>query len=192
MATCASCGADIPEGHETVFQGRGKNAKIVTMCSSCATALERSLQDETEAPNLLGALTGGLVAGLVSCLVWYGVVVLTGYELGFLAMGVGWLVAQGVMFGAGRKRGPRLQVLSVVITLVAMALSEYFIVRHFVVEAFREEGYTGFRLFLPLRDMFEVILEGIKADPLILLFWGLALLSAFTLPMRRRLLRASV
>lgn len=193
MATCAGCGAEIADGGAVLLQGKGKKAPITSMCPACAAAMDRVLEAETQSPNLLGGFLGGLGAGVVGCLVWYGVVILTNYQLAVLAIGVGWLVAHGVMFGAGRKRGPRLQGISVAIAILAMAFSEYLIVRHFIVEALREEGYTGgARLLIPVGDMLDVIAEGIRADPLVLLFWGIALFAAFTLPMRRRLRKVPV
>lgn len=191
MATCANCGVAIPEGHEIVLRGKDKKAPSITLCPNCVSATERAFQAETEEANLMGALLMGLGAALISSLIWYAVVVVTDYELGIIAIAVGWLVAQAVMLGAGRKRGRRLQGLSLVITVVAMAFSEYLIVRHFIVQALAKEGFTEFRLLLPLGDMLAVIVEGIKASPLTLLFWGIAVWEAFTLPARRRLRRAS-
>jgi hypothetical protein len=189
MADCTNCGAAIPEGHEIALRGRDKKAPILTLCSNCAFDIERAFQAETESPNLVFALLAGLGAALISGLVWYAAVAITNWQLGILAVGVGWLVAQAVMLGAGRKRGSSLQVISVAITLVTMILSEYFIVRHFVVEALTEEGYTDFVLFLPLVDMVELVVEGLKADPLTLVFWAIAAYEAFILPRQRRLRR---
>lgn len=189
---CAGCGTVIPTGHEIVLQGKSKQAPRVIVCSNCAHELERVYQAETEAPNWPGALLVGLGAALLATLIWYGVVVVTNYQLGIVAIAVGWLVAQGVMRGAGGKRGPQLQALSVAITLLALVVSEYFIVRHFVVQALSEEGYTDFRIFLPLGDMIEIVIEGIKAEPMTLLFWGIALWEAFIIPAQRRLRRATV
>lgn len=191
MATCANCGAAIPEGHEIVLRGKDKKAPPITICSNCVSDIERAFQAETEEPNLLGALLIGLGAALISSVIWYAVVVITNYELGIIAVAVGWLVAQAVMLGAGHKRGPRLQGLSVAITVIAMAFSEYLIVRHFAVQALAEEGYTNIPILLSLDIMLALIVEGIKADPLTLLFWGIAIWEAFALPAKRRLRRAS-
>jgi hypothetical protein len=192
MNTCQNCAAEIPAGHEVVLRGKSRKDPNTVICSNCAASFERALQAETENPNLIGALLVGVVAALAASLVWYAAVAITNYQLGILAVGVGWLIGQAVVFGSGRKRGPALQAISVGITIVAMALSEYLIVRHFVVEALTEEGYTDFALFLPLDVMVEIMLEGIKADLLTLLFWGIAVWAAFSVPARRRLRRAAV
>ncbi|MFQ5881278.1 MAG: hypothetical protein ACE5I9_02215 [Candidatus Methylomirabilales bacterium] len=150
----------------------------------------RALQAEAEDPNLVGALVFGLGAAFVSSLLWYGIVVVTNYQLGIVAIAVGWLVAQGVMRGAGGKRGPRLQALSVTSTVIAMALSEYLIVYHFTAQALAQQGYTSIPLLLPFDVMITLIVEGLKSDPLMLLFWGIAVWEAFTLPAARGLRRA--
>lgn len=140
---------------------------------------------------MAGALLLGVGAAVVSSLLWYAVVLLTNYQLGIVAIAVGWLVAHAVMRGAGGKRGPRLQVVSVVITALAMAMSEYLMVHHFTAQALAQQGYTDIPLLLPVEAMFTLVVEGIKADPATLLFWGIALWEAYALPAARRLQQAS-
>jgi hypothetical protein len=145
------------------------------------------LRAETEDPNLVGALVLGMGAAGVSTVLWYAMVVITNYQLGVVAIAVGWLVAQAVMRGAGGKRGPRLQALSVAGTVVAMALSEYLIVHHFTARALVQQGYADLPLVLPWQTMVLLVIEGLKSDPLTLLFWGIAVWEAFALPAARRL-----
>lgn len=188
--SCTVCSADLQEGQAILFQGK-KNSPNVAVCANCADGMERAIKAESESPNLASGLAAGLLAALIASLIWFGVVVITEYQLGLVAIAIGWLVAQAVMFGAGRKRGAPLQLTSVGITLAAMATSEYFIVRHFIVEAIKAEGHTGFPLFLPPADMVDVIVEGIKIEPMTLLFWALALWVAYRQPAVRRLTRIS-
>jgi len=191
MANCANCGIAIPEGRGVVIPGKDKKSPNVILCSGCAQNIEQAFQAETEGANPAGGLLFGLGAAIVSSLVWYGVVVLTKYELGILAVGVGWLVGQAVMLGAGRKRSTLLQVMSVAITVAAMVSSEYLIVRYFVAQALAERGVTDLALLLPLNLVVEMIIEGIKASPLTLLFWAIAVWQAFVIPAPRRLKRVN-
>ncbi len=85
------------------------------------------------------------------------------------------------MFGSGQKRGLLLQLISVGITIAAMAVSEYLIVRHFAVESLARRGVTDIPWLLPLDVMLMLIVEGLKASPLTLLFWGIAVWQAFTM-----------
>jgi hypothetical protein len=56
-----------------------------------------------DSQNLPGALLGGLVAALVGALIWAVITVTTGMRIGFMAIGVGFLVAWAVRtLGKGR------------------------------------------------------------------------------------------
>lgn len=194
MATkCSKCGVFIPEKRRTSVPGKVTGAGTVTVCPTCESTslIAISIRDERENPNLAGALVLGLGAAVVSALLWYVIVVLTNYQLGLVAIAVGWLVAQGVMRGAGGKRGPRLQAMSVAGTLVALALSEYLIVRHFAAQALALQGYGNIPLLLPIETILLLVTEGIQSDPATLLFWGIALWEAFTLPRQRQLHQAT-
>jgi len=189
--TCSSCGSSLSVSQAVNIKGKRKTDPNMVLCTNCADQAEQAFQAETEDANLQGAALLGLLAAVLSALIWYGIVVVTDYQLGIIAVAVGWLVAQGVIFGAGRKRGSSLQAISVIITIGAMAASEYLIVRHILMKLAAEEGYlvNDVPLLLPLEDIWFLILEGIKADPITLVFWAIALWQAFSLPAKRRLRR---
>ena len=181
MTTCQLCEAEIPEGHQVEIQGKGRRGLNSIICPNCASDIEQGLQAETENPNLILAVLAGLAAAIVSTLVWYGVVIITNLQLGFIAVGVGWLVAMAVIFGSGRKRGPALQAISVTITLVALAMSEYLIVRYSLSEYLAEQGFSRVPLLLPLGAMIELVVASIGENLFTLIFWAIALWAAFTL-----------
>ncbi len=141
---------------------------------------------QTENPNVVRALIFGLVAGAVGAALWFAIVVITQWQLGLVAVGIGALVGTGVMLGAGRKYGRRLQLLSLAITLAAMVVAEYFIVREFVVQILTEEHGADYAenvpLFLPLSLAWDFVVEGVQADVTQLFFWALALWTAFRIP----------
>lgn len=192
MANCANCGAAVSEGFGVQIPGRTRKDPPTMLCANCAGALERRFQEETEGPNLVGGLLVGVVAAGVGSLAWFGIVIATNYELGILAIALGWIVAQGVIWGSGKKRGPALQLLSVGLTLAAMIASEYLIIRHFAVETLAEKEQASVPILLPLDLALELILEGLKTNPMTLLFWAIAVWEAFALPARRKLRRAEV
>jgi hypothetical protein len=56
-----------------------------------------------EAPNLGGALLGGLIAAVVGAVIWALITVTLKFQIGFMALGVGFLVAWAVKtLGKGR------------------------------------------------------------------------------------------
>ena len=144
------------------------------------------LAKQTSEPKMLRALLYGLGAGVVAGAIWFAIVMVTGHELGLVAVGVGWLVGVAVVLGSGGKRGLRLQLLSVLIALATMAGAEYFIVREAVVAYLGEQvGATqaaALPVFLPLDVALDLLTSAIQDNPIDLLFWGIALYAAFRVP----------
>lgn len=69
------------------------------------------------------ALVFGLVAGAIGAALWYGVRRLTGYEIGLIAIVVGFMVGAAVRFGSGGRGGWRYQVLAVGLTYFSICLN---------------------------------------------------------------------
>ena len=86
---------------------------------------------------MAGAL-GAVIAGAV----WAVIVVLTDYEIGYLAVGVGFLAGLGVKLGSGDAHGVRLQWVAVGCTLFGLLAAKYFIYAHFFTSAAAEEGVS--------------------------------------------------
>jgi hypothetical protein len=124
---------------------------------------------------LLGALTGAFVAGLV----WWGIVATTRTQVTFVAIGVGWVVAQAVLLGCQRRNRLPLQAIAAVFTLASLAASEYFIQRTL---AIKELGDSLGTIRIPLWDGFgtavDIVRESLEEDPLTGLFWIVAVIAA--------------
>jgi len=72
--------------------------------------------------------------------------VITNFQVGIVAIAVGFVVAQGVVFGAGRHPSIALVPISVAFTLVALVVSEYLIANHFygvAIAVLIESGGSG-------------------------------------------------
>lgn len=87
-------------------------------------------------PGLLRPLAFALAAGLVGAFAWYLTVRFTNYKLGLVAVGVGWLVGRGALFGAHGRGSTEIAIGSVVVALGAMLLGEYLILDHWARQAF--------------------------------------------------------
>ncbi|UCD24018.1 MAG: hypothetical protein JSW51_13465 [Gemmatimonadota bacterium] len=75
--------------------------------------------------NRFGALTGGVVAGSIGALLWAAIAYFTGYEVGWVAWGVGGLVGFGVVLGSGGHKSQAIGVLAVVVTVLALVAAKY-------------------------------------------------------------------
>jgi D-alanyl-lipoteichoic acid acyltransferase DltB (MBOAT superfamily) len=95
---------------------------------------------EVGKPNIVVGTIVGLLVALLSSVIWYAVVVVTNYQLGIIAIFVGLLVGLGVLKGAGGRSSRQLQISAVVITILAMGLSEYLIVNHLINKSLEAEG----------------------------------------------------
>jgi len=95
--------------------------------------------EEVGSGSLAGALIGGAVAAAVGGGVWGLIVNATGYEIGYLAWGLGLLSGLGVVIASGGKKGPALQVLAVVSSLAAVLFGKYLSFAHALKEVVTEK-----------------------------------------------------
>jgi hypothetical protein len=133
--------------------------------------------------DILGGFLAGLVAAVLATGLWYAVVVVSHYQLGIVAIVVGFLIGQGVVLGASRHGSIVLIAISVVLTLLALVLSEYLIVAAFVSEQLAPG--ESIEVLQPPSFVATVVIESVKTDPLTLAFWAIALFQAFSIPARQ-------
>jgi hypothetical protein len=86
------------------------------VCPTCADELQHG---KGGAPFLRGVLFGA-GAAVVSAIVWYVIVKVTGYELGIIAIAVGFFVGMAVRRGARVAGGWRYQALAMALTYMAI------------------------------------------------------------------------
>jgi hypothetical protein len=109
--TCAQCQASIADAYYEV------NGHVV--CPGCKTALERS-PTGSGASRLLRATALGLGGAIVGAGIYYAILAATGYEIGLVAIAVGWLVGRGVQKGSNGIGGWAYQALAVGLTYLAI------------------------------------------------------------------------
>jgi hypothetical protein len=112
---CTACGRAIPE---TYFEAAGR-----IFCAQCRDGVIAATTGGSGAVRLAKALVLGAVAATVSAVVWYAIVKLTGYELGIIAVAVGFAVGAAVRFGAEYRGGWAYQAIAIVLTYLAIAAS---------------------------------------------------------------------
>jgi hypothetical protein len=109
------------------------------------------------------AAVGGLVGAVAGALAWAAIAILSGYEIGYVAVLVGWLAGHGVRIGARGARGRGLQTVAVALSLLGLLLAKYFLVAHYTVVAFAEEGTQISYLDPRLALMFPFVLPDLMS-----------------------------
>jgi hypothetical protein len=76
------------------------------MMDSSVPTVQPTIQSLDDEPNLLMGLVGGAVAMLVGAVLWGAITYLTEYQIGWMAIGVGFLVGIAIkFFGRGKTIG---------------------------------------------------------------------------------------
>jgi hypothetical protein len=114
LQPCLLCGA--PLGGE-YYRVRGQAA-----CPSCASAAGMAQPADNQAA-FSQALLLGAAAALAGLVVYAGFTVLTGFYFGYVALGVGYLVARAMKFGSGRRGGRAYQIAAVTLTYISISLA---------------------------------------------------------------------
>ncbi len=92
-------------------------------CADCRTLVQQELLSSTSSARFFSALRLGALAAVAGSVGWIIVTKVTGYEVGIVAIGVGWLVGKAVRKGAGGFGGRRYQVMAVLLTYSAIAFA---------------------------------------------------------------------
>lgn len=125
---CAGCAVPITSSYYA-FDGD-------VFCHVCRARVESELNAGSPVGRFVGATFAGAVAAVLGAAVWLAVTRLTGYEIGLIAIAVGFLVGSGVLLGSRQRGGVPYQVLAVVLTYTAICATYV----PAVLEAMREGG----------------------------------------------------
>lgn len=112
MATCVSCQQEIEADY---YEVNG-----VVACPACKAAVDASRSPAGGGARFLKALTLGILAAGLGAGIYFGVAALTGYEIGLIAIVVGFLVGGAVRLGSEYRGGARYQVLAILLTYFAI------------------------------------------------------------------------
>ncbi|MBA2684863.1 MAG: hypothetical protein H0U66_10260 [Gemmatimonadaceae bacterium] len=115
VATCVVCKKAIDSDYYHL------NGKVA--CDSCRKAIQSQLAPPAGAGALGLAALFGIGAALAGAAVYYAVIAITNFEIGIVAILIGWMVGWGVRKGAAGKGGRRFQILAVALTYLAVGLA---------------------------------------------------------------------
>ena len=138
--------------------------------------------DSSRGGLLLGP-AAGLVAALVGGLLWAVTVEVTGYQIGFAAIGVGLLVGQTMALTAGA--GRRLPLVAAGLALVGCALGDLFVDAHEVAKLIGMGTPAMVRYLVTHPDLLVSVVKA-GFSPLSIVFWALAASAGYRLAARGR------
>lgn len=124
---CATCETPLADVYHAL-QGQ-------KICGACRTAIEsRKTEDGTAAGRFGAALGLGLLGAALGSVIYFAVLKITGYEIGLIAIVVGFLVGAAVRKGSRGKGGWLYQGMAVLLTYCAIVTTYM----PFVIEGFRQ------------------------------------------------------
>lgn len=127
------------------------------------------------------AITGGLLATLISAVLWAVITVTTQYQIGFMAIGVGIIVGFSVQFfGAGIDR--KFGYLGAILSLIGCSLGNLFSQVGFIAQE-QSLGYFETLTYLNFEIIVEILIESF--NPLDVLFYGFAIFEGYKFAFRR-------
>ena len=114
-SACAQCATPITDRYFTL----GSHV----LCEPCHLAFRDAKAPGNAASRFFGAAMLGTVAAAIGCALWMVVTELTGYEIGLIAIVVGYIVGMTVHVGARRVGGLVYQLLAVFLTYTAIVMT---------------------------------------------------------------------
>ena len=112
---CVACGRAI---HDAYFT---RNNQFV--CTSCEAPVRAAGPPGSAITRFLGALGLGLVAAALASVLWMVVTEFTGFEIGLIAIAVGWIVGVAIMMGSRGTGGWPYQIMAVALTYTAIVFT---------------------------------------------------------------------
>lgn len=150
--------------------------------------LARVAEQERYTGSALGpGIAGGLLAAIVGGFLWGLMVILTEYEIGIAAWGIGFLAGFGVVRFAGGAKGTPLQIVAVLSSLLGIVIGKYISYAYFFKQAVEDRfdvdiSYLDSEIFRAFRENLGDVFGGfdlIWAGFVIATAWQMARPSGF-------------
>lgn len=151
------------------------------MIDSSIPSTQPAIEQLDDQPNLFLGLAGGAVAMLVSAVVWGAVTYFTEYQIGWLAIGVGFLVGLAIRF-FGKGKTPVFGISGAILALIGCLLGNLFFYSSVIA---REQGASLLEVFFFFLVTPAAVIEvfGIAFDFMDILFYALAAYAGFSTAM---------
>lgn len=131
--------------------------------------------------NFYYAVTGGLLATIISAIIWAAISIATEHQIGYMAILVGVLVGFSVrFFGAGIDQ--KFAYLGSILSLIGCLLGNLFTQIGFIAHAY-SYGYFEVLSYLSLKDMVSIIAESFS--PMDLFFYSIAIFEGYKFSCRK-------
>lgn len=101
--------------------------------------IQVALDQKFTANSLFPAILGGTIAAIIGGIIWGWIVILTDYEIGYMAVGIGALCGYAVLLFSKGKRGIPLQITAVLTSLLGLVIGKYYFFYHFLKIGLTEE-----------------------------------------------------
>ena len=111
-AHCTACSSPI---NDRYFEAGGK-----IVCETCREAIERMFRGGPRIGQAFRALAFGAVAAVAGACLYYGIMKITGLNIGLVAVVVGLMVGRAVKAGSGLRGGLFFQLMAVFLTYSAI------------------------------------------------------------------------
>lgn len=149
-------------------------------------AMKKARQEQFEASIVVPTLLGGGLAAVVGGSIWGLIVIATGYEIGFVAWGIGVLAGLGVVLFSKGQRGVPLQLIAVLTSVLGVAIGKYVTFFYFFRKAVEGKfgGDAASNLGLFSEKTVESFSQNIVSmlSPFDLLWVVLAVMTAWRIP----------
>lgn len=94
-----------------------------TTCRSCRQEIAKLAETPREWGVFARACLYGFVAAILGAIVYYAVIAITDFEIGIVAIAIGYMVGYGVRMATGGRGGKRFQIVALVLTYWAVGLA---------------------------------------------------------------------
>ena len=83
--------------------------------------------EELDSQSIIKGVVGGILAAVTGGIIWGAIATWTNYEIGYLAIGIGFLCGLGVVYISGGKKGRILQIIATLTSLLGILVGKYII-----------------------------------------------------------------